>query len=443
MKDNTANQKQLNNLIEFRQRAYSTFGKAKDAQFQIVDAVLSDKRVRSYAELSQTPQFERGWSSAYTAVEDGDCDTAALSKQFVWQLPLEETVVCPLDTTVWAHPKAKMLEGLMYEISPTKAARRQTAVVGHIYSLLGWAQERGSSWCAGLSTQRVTFEQDALQLGITQIKQLSQQREQVGATGLAVVPADGKYGTHHFLAPLKDVSNVAIVARLRRDRVLYLPPPPYSGKGRPRVHGDRFAFKDESTWHTPDEQVEFEDARWGQVRLRGWHNLHMRQDASTSFTAIYVEVRLEREKRPRPIWLALLSATPHPIRQAWLWFDHRWSIEPSIRFRKQKLCWTLPKLQSTAQCDHWSWLVELAFWQLMLGRPLVQDNPLPWQKSQANLTPTRTLRGFARLFGQLGSPTRPCQSRQNGIGWQTGRVRKRKTRFKPQRRSKTRPKATK
>ena len=308
MQNNTENQKQLNNLIEFRQSAYDATGKAKDAQFQIVDAVLSGKQVNSYVELSQTPQFERGWSSAYTAVEDGECDTDALKKLFVSQLPKSKTVVCPLDTTVWAHPKARTLEGLMYEISPTKAAKKQTAVVGHIYSLLGWVQERGSSWGVGLSTERVTFEKNALQVGITQIKQLSEQRAQAGATGLAVVPTDAKYGTHLFLAPIKDVPNVAIVTRLRRDRVLYLPPPAYSGRGRPRKHGDRFAFKDETTWHTPDEQVEFEDARWGRVRLRGWHNLHMRQDANTTVTAIYVEVRLEREHRPKPIWLALLSA---------------------------------------------------------------------------------------------------------------------------------------
>ena len=114
-----------------------------------------------------------------------------------------------------------------------------------------------------------------------------------------VITADGKYGSHRFLGPLRDEACVVVV-RLRRDRVLYGPPPPYAGLGRPCVHGERFAFKEPETWPEPDEEEIFVDERWGQVRLRGWHHLHAKQDADTPFTAIYAEVRLERERRPKP-----------------------------------------------------------------------------------------------------------------------------------------------
>ena len=440
MKDNTSNQEQLNKIIEFRQGMYDCLGKAKDAQFQLVDALLGDLRPDSFAELSLSPQFERGWGSAYEAIENGTIATEKLNQLFVEQLPLDETVICPLDSTVWPHPKARTLEGLVYENSPTKAACKQTAVVGHIYSWLGWVPVRGKSWGLGLSTERMTLDSDVLALGVSQVQQVAAQRQEQGATGLLVVPVDGKYGTHHFLAPLRKIPQLAVVARLRRDRVLYGPPPPYTGHGRPAKHGDRFAFKEETTWHEPNEEVRFYDERWGEVRLRGWRNLHAKQDADTPFTAIYVEVRLEREKRPRPIWLAYLGPETTAIQQAWLWFDHRWPIEPAIRFRKQKLAWTLPKLLTVERCDHWSWLVESAFWQLYLTRPLIEDNPLPWQLPQRKLTPTRTLRGFARLFALIGTPTQPCQSRQNGKGWPTGKPRTRPQRFKPVRRSKKRSK---
>ena len=261
-------------------------------------------------------------------------------------------------------------------------------------------------------------------------------REASGASGLVVVPTDGKYGTHLFLACLRDLANLAVVTRLRCDRVLYRSPPPYAGKGRPCKHGDRFAFKDETTWRTADADETFADQRWGKVRLRGWYDLHMKQDAATPITAIHVQTHLEREKPPRPIWLGLLSVQRQPIQEAWLWFDQRWPIEPSIRFRKQKLYLTLPKLQTPDRCDRWWWLVESAFWQLHLAHPLLTDNPLPWQKPLPNLTPTRTLQAFPSLFGQIGSPTRPCQSRQNGIGWPKGKPRSHSPRFKPQRRHK-------
>lgn len=261
-------------------------------------------------------------------------------------------------------------------------------------------------------------------------------RQAANAPGLLVIAADGKYGTHHFLAPLRPIEQVAVVAPLWQDRVLYGPPPAHSGEGRPRKHGNRFAFKEKTTWWTPDEDVTFYDERWGQMRLRGWHELHMRQDAETAFTAIYVEVYLEREKRPRPIWLVYLGPSKHTIREAWLWFDHRWPIEPSIRFRKQKLHWTWPHLQAADRCDRWSWLVEAAFWQLYLARDIVRDQPLPWQKPLAQLTPTRVLGSFGLLFAQIGTPTQPVQSRRNSPGWPTGKLRTRPQRFKPQRRNK-------
>lgn len=436
MNDNTATNQELNNLIEFRQRFYTCLNQEKDAQFQLVDALLSDMNANSFAELSLAPAFERKWSSAYAAVESGSQQLEAMQQLFCEQLPADRPVVCPLDTTVWPHPQAKTLEGLVFEISPTKAARRQTAVIGHIYSILGWSPQRGRSWCLGLANERMGLDTSAIKLGVNQVKQLMQKRQAAGAENLIVVPADGKYGTHHFLGPLQGEKHLAVVARLRRDRVLYGPAPEYIGRGRPRKHGVRFSFKDETTWHDPEQDISFTDKRWGQVRLRGWSGLHMRQDPDTAFTAIYVEVRLERDKRPKPIWIAYLGPDKHSIREAWLWFDHRWPIEPSIRFRKQKLHWTLPNFQTSDRCDRWCWLVEAAFWQIYLARELVRDEPLPWQKPLTNLTPARVLRGMSRLFGKVKTPTRMVQTRQNSSGWLIGKKRTRPKRFKPTRRSK-------
>lgn len=47
--------------------------------------------------------------------------------------------------------------------------------------------------------------------------------------------------------------------------------------------------------------------------------------------------------------------------------------------------WTLPQFQDSDRCDRWTHLVDLAYWQLFLARPLVQNQPLPWQKPQTNL----------------------------------------------------------
>ena len=93
---------------------------------------------------------------------------------------------------------------------------------------------------------------------------------------LDIIAADGKYGQASFLRALKG-QRCGMVVRLRRDRVLYRAVRPPEGKrprGRPRVHGERFAFRDPQTWGSSVEALELQDPTWGTVRLARWKQLH-------------------------------------------------------------------------------------------------------------------------------------------------------------------------
>jgi len=426
LKQKKTTKEQVNNLIEFRQAIYENgLTQYRDAQFELIDALLSNQRVNSFAELSLSPVCQRGWESTYRAVEAGGQAKDWLQSWLGEQLPSREVVVLPIDTTVWPHPSARTLAGLVYEHSPTAAKGKHTAVKGHVYSLLTWTPERGQSWSLPVSSVRLSAEETAVDIGVRQVKSVCQHQ---GQAGLLAIVGDGKYGNHRFLGPLRD-EGCALVARLRRDRVLYGPPPPYGGRGRPRKHGQRFAFKEPETWPEPTAEMHFCDDRWGQVRLRSWQQLHAQQDADTLFTVIRAEVHGQRDKRPDPIWLVVIGAAGFSIRDVWLWFDHRWSIEPSIRFRKRRLYWTLPAFQASERCDRWTLLTDLAYWQLFLARDLVRDQPLPWQKEQTKLTPGRVLQSLGPLFAQFGSPTCAVKRRGKSPGWPKGRMRSPPPRF--------------
>ena len=435
---NTSTTEQLNKLIEFRQILYEqVLSQGRDAQFETIDSLLCSDHPRSFAELSLSPMFRRQWPSLYDGLERGRQNRRQLDQLLVQQVPRAGVQVFVLDTTVWPHPSARTLPDLVYAPSPTRALKQRSIVKGHIYSLLSWSPQAGSSWSPVVHSQRVKADQTAIEIGVEQVRQLCQQRF---GPGLTVITADGHYGNHHFLAPLKRV-NCATVCRLRCDRVLYGPPGPYSGRGRPRKHGHRFAFKEPTSWPTPDERVEFEHADWGQVHLRCWYNFHAKQDANTSFHVIQAQVHQERVKPPAPLWLAYAPApeqAPYPVREVWSWFTQRWPIEPAIRFRKQHLAWTLPRFQSEQTCDRWTRLVDLAYWQLFLARTLVQDQPLPWQKAQTDLTPARVQRGLGALFGQFDSLAQPPKTRRNSPGWPKGRPRTRPVRYKPIKRGQSR-----
>jgi len=432
---------QLNKLIEFRQAVYQCgMRKGQDALFELMDALLAYAPVNSVAELSLAPPFRRGWSSVYKAVERGELDEAALARLFVGQVPTTGIQVYALDSTMWPHPAAHTLDELVYAPSPTKALKRHSIVQGHEYSLLGWTTAPGHSWTPILTSERVTANDNSVAVGVRQVQWLCQQRQARRATALDVIVADGHYGTVDFLAPLS-AAPCALLVRLRRDRVLYRTPAPYAGRGRPRKHGQPFAFKRPATWDEPTESSEFVDAQWGQVRLRRWNDLHDQADAHTPFAVLLAEVHQERTKPPAALWLGYKPGpTEQPLRTVWSWFACRWTIEPSIRFHKQSLCWTWPAFQQSECCDRWTWLTHTAFWCLFLARAFVTDCRLPWQKPLAALTPARVKRAYSTLFGVIGTPALPPQTRGKSPGWPTGKRRQPKQRHKPLKRGRPRAK---
>jgi len=413
---------QLNKIIEFRQQVYA-YGltKARDAQFELVDALLSNRTIQAFPELSFAPVHRRQWHRAYAALEKGAQDRAWLTKHFIKQVPYLPVTIFALDKTVWCHPRSRTLSGMLYEYSPTRSIKT-SIVQGHPYSLLTWIPDEGKSWALPISTTRITPKTDAITTAVGQVQQVRQHR--ADQDGIDVIVGDGGYGNHHFLGGLVDV-DCAVLVRLRGDRVLFGEPGAYAGRGRPRVHGERFAFKDIDTWWSPSETVILETEDWGQVRLRRWDKLHAKQAASTTFSVICCEVYGERETPPKPLWLGF---RPAPQRDCdlvtiWRWYPRRWPIEPAIRFRKQALYWDKPRLQQAARCDRWTALVDIAHWLLWLGRDLVADRPLPWQKSLAELTPGRVLQGFDSLFVLIDTPTRDPKPRGKSPGWPLGRLR--------------------
>jgi hypothetical protein len=426
---------ELNKLIKFRQDIYdNALTKARDAQFELVDALLSNCRINSFPELSLASVHQRQWSSSYAAVENGQQDETWLRAYLCEQVPELDVTVFALDSTVWCHPRARTLEGLRYEYSPTHSIKT-SIVQGHPYSMLAWVPEAGRSWALPVHNARIATHLDSIEMGVQQVQWLCAQR--ASCAGLDVIVGDGRYGNHRFFGGLQQ-ANCAVLVRLRRDRILYGPAPAYAGRGRPAIHGPAFAFKDPATWFEPVAMVELEDAHWGQVRLRRWDDLHAKQDAQTVFSVLCCEVHLERETPPKALWLGYRAAFTQDLELETLWrcFPLRWPIEPAFKFRKQRLHWTLPQLQQTARCDRWTGLLDIAYWMLYLGRELVEDCRLPWQKPLKLLTPGRVLQNFKWLFPQIGTPTCAVKKRGKSPGWQTGRNRSPPPRFKTVKRGK-------
>ena len=68
-------------------------------------------------------------------------------------------------------------------------------------------------------------------------------------------------------------------------------------------------------------------------------------------------------------------------------------------------------------------------WQLWLARDIVADNPLPWQKSQAKMTPGRVAQAMGGVLPAIGTPAVAPKPRGKSPGWTTGKPRNRRIRY--------------
>jgi hypothetical protein len=63
--------------------------------------------------------------------------------------------------------------------------------------------------------------------------------------------------------------------RVRKNACLWSAPPAYSGRGRPRKHGQKIRLNDPTTWFQADTVIEIDEhPELGQVLLRQWLDLH-------------------------------------------------------------------------------------------------------------------------------------------------------------------------
>lgn len=436
MNNPTSTKENINRLIEFRQAVYEHGLLARrDALFDLLDALMAEGCVSSFAMLSQSSRFQRKWPSLYTAIEDGAINSPWLRTYLARQVPQQGICVFPIDGSPWPRPRSRVLDDRQYVYQASSAVNGGTVTVGYPYSLLEWCVEPHSSWSLPVDVRRVPSTQTAQEAGAEQIQALAKARSAC-LEALDIIAADGKYGNAGFLRSVKGL-RCGIVARLRRDRVLYgppLPPLPHQ-KGRPRVHGQRFAFKEPDTWGTPVEERELEDEYWGQVRLQRWTQLHEKKGADVPYDVLRACVHQERAKPPEALWLTwqppvqLPTAMTVTVETVWRAYIARWPVEAGIHFRKETLGWTLPRFQSKEAGDRWTELTALACWMLYWARPIVTDTPFPWQKAQPRLTPQRVQQSIRPIFALIGSPGRSPKMRGKPAGWPKGRQRAPKTRY--------------
>ena len=242
---------------------------------------------------------------------------------------------------------------------------------------------------------------------------------------------DAGYSPARLTAALADV-RAAVLARFRDDRVCFRSAQPRARGhgGRPQRHGAAFRCGVPSTWAEPDVLLEEQDAVCGRVEVRCWSGLHGRVvrgpgkgvgkgRGPTQPLVIGWVVRIALDRTPtqarplKPLWWWYAGPVPPDPHLLWRAYVHRFDVEHTPRFRKERLGWDRARVRTPEQMARWAWGVLAAYTQLRLARRLVAERRLPWERPRppGQLTPWRVPRGFGDLAWTLGTPAsapQPC-----------------------------------
>lgn len=415
--DSSSSIEHFTNLIQFRQAGYALLGKARDAMFELGDAVFELANVHSFVELSQAPSFRRKWSSAYEAVQDSRPNRAGLMRLYLQQAePLAEPLLLVGDHTAWPRVWAPTLRNRSYQHAPSPIAARRPVTVGHGFSTLVIAPETYGSWALPLLHERISTQKPIA----TAAQQLEKVCKELKTRPISLW--DAEYGCGAFLKATQLVAADKLI-RLRANLCLEGPTKPYGGRGAYPKHGIPFRFTDPTTWWEPDCVWEGEDPAFGKLRVRIWRDLRFAKALDCLMLVAQVE-RLEApdtRRKPRILWLAWVGQTPP--KQWWGLYARRYPVDHWYRFAKGRLHWTLPMFATPEQEERWSNLMTLLTWQLWLARPVATDCPLPWQKPLQHLSPGRVCQAMPAILARIGTPTQVCKPRGKSPGWKTGRAR--------------------
>lgn len=422
-------------LTQFRQAAYDSMERARDALFELSDAVIERPHVRSLAELSCSPVFRRKWSSTYEALDDGLLNRENLMRLCIGHIAEEGRPILAGDHTAWTRLWARTLPDRTYEHQSTPVPGRRPITIGHAYSTVVWVPETEGSWALPLLNERISSTE-------TPCEKASQQLEGV-CKALSVRPItlwDSEYGCAKFVRQTSHIPADKII-RLRTNLCLYGAPDRCKGRGAKPKHGRKIKFHDPGTWQNPDETLHVDAAGFGPMVVRVWNQVHFRQAPDHPFILAQIERQQApyTKRTPRVLWFAWVGLDP-PRADWWQLYTRRYTVDHWYRFAKGRLHWTQPMLSTPQRCELWSDLMMLNTWELWLARPIVHDEALPWQKPQPRPVPGRVCQGMAGILAVIGTPAQSPKPRGKSPGWPVGRSRKRKERFAVVRSSRYKPK---
>jgi DDE superfamily endonuclease len=419
----------LNTLNEFRHAVYRSFCRARDALFNVCDALVTLESARSFAELSLSPCVPRRWPSLYAALRDGQIDRSQLQQVFAQSAPgptAGQRLVLGVDATNIARPESPTARDRIYVYVHNLPECKAPVTVGWSFSTLAVLPESPSSWTYVLDNARIPSDQSAGAMAAAQLVAVLPQ-----LSARALLTGDRYYGSAKFVQATA-TADCDKLLRIPGNRVFYHAAPPRTGRrGAPKKDGAVFKCHDPATHGDPPATWISQDEHGQQIEVAAWAGLHYKRCRPVTLTVIRVTRHgASGQKRdPRVSWFIWIGQAPIPLSEVWPTYRRRFSLEHGFRFDKQDLLWPEPRFRTPEQFQRWTDVVAIAHNQLVLARDLADAQRQPWESQKRPATPRQVRRAMPRIVAQLGTPALTPQLRGKSAGRARGTKVTRATRY--------------
>src|SRR4029453_6552146 len=437
MKNQSASMASIN---DFRDHVAQRLGSAGGVLINLIDVLAIGPRPASPVEMTLSPLWGYRWSSLYSGINRAGQELAEtiadddwlqeLRKERLTWLASQEIISINQATGQW---RVRILDATDYPRPKTETVKlgyvhgASGVHVGHGLSLLSQRLGAGS-WTLPLEIGWIPPKSHPIAYGVAQLEEFVKRHPWPEKQVLAV---DAQYTVEPFLNPVHQLG-IPVLGRVASNRVFFLPPPAYSGFGRPRVRGRKIKLNDARTLPKIDARQEWELADGRRVEVSRWDDIRMRKWPGQRLSLYRViESKADGEPRyKRPLWLIFVPASveielPTP-REAQAIYEERFSVEHSIRFMKGDLGLTCGQFNSTeaeGRVQVWVEMVATAFWFLWALRAMAESEgeKLPGWWRSGKLTPGAVRRLAAGLLLSLGWSRPEPKTRGKSVGRTAGR----------------------
>lgn len=408
----TKNNASGESIHDLRQRVLQALPYRDELLLNLIDALAVGPRPATPSEVVLSPLWGFACSTLYSGLRQGaDPSTLAALRQArlgwwqQWGEPLREPEaglgewrVRVLDATNYDRPKTRTVKiGYVHGAEGMKP--------GHGLSVVSERVAEGS-WLLPLEIALIPVEQSPTEFGAAQIVDYVRR---YGWQPEEVLAVDAAYTNAPTLRPMVE-AGVNVLGRVSSKRVFYLPPPPYSGQGRPRVRGRKIKLNDQRTLPQPDQQQRVEVSGGGWYEISQWQDVRMRKWPTQPLGLYRVwEYKADGTRRyKRPLWLIYVgrAAAPKP-QEAQVIYDYRFGIEHSLRLMKGELILDGGQFngeQAQQRVALWVEVVATVLWVLFALRKFAQSKGVNWPTwwRGRRLTPGAVRRVALGLFVKLG-----------------------------------------